>query len=106
MDKDTVVRYHMEDEFNQLKKIDEFVVRVWKGELDILKSWEAYFKSLNIPYAVTKVKYRRRYAWYLWKENLIEENADKRYYESNKETKHRQSRERYKRKNPNQGDIN
>ena len=101
MDKSTVVRYHMEDEFNKLPKTVDFLVGVWEHERDILASWEKYFKSLEVPYAVTQKIYfapdKRAYkkdpeksrersyrCWQLWKEDLVEETADKKYYKKNK----------------------
>ena len=80
MDRSTVVRYHREDEFNKLSRIVRFIPGIRRStELHILESWEQYFKSLNVPYAVTKVKEKKRTVWQIWKEDLIKDEPTIKY---------------------------
>jgi hypothetical protein len=117
MDKSSVVRYHMGDEFNKLPKIVDFLVGIWEHERHILESWEQYFKGLKVPYAVTQRIYtsvdKRTYkkdpekprersylCWQLWKEDLVEESADKKYYKKNTEGISVKKKAYWKRNNP------
>ncbi len=74
--KEDVIRYFNEVDFLKIprNKIMNIVLDIRQHELDILESWEGHFKTLEVPYAVTKTWYReygRKYpVWRLWKERV------------------------------------
>ena len=78
-----VVRYFDQEGFEKLNDIMNIVVDIRSHELDILRSWEDYFQSVNAPYAVTEtvyttrdnrykneVKWRSYKTWRIWKEEI------------------------------------
>ena len=55
--KPDAIRYFKENEFNKIpeKGIMNIVLDISQHELDILASWEKYFKVIGVPYAVQKL---------------------------------------------------
>ena len=67
-DKKNVVRYFMEESFNKITELIDFV----KGSPKMLSTWEDHFVEVSIPYAVTheltsRGSSKERMGYILWK---------------------------------------
>lgn len=40
-------------------------------DMEILRKWEAYFQSLNVPYCITEQPYKSQIMLSLWKERYV-----------------------------------
>lgn len=67
-----IIRYHLEAEFDQIywarpENIMDLATIHHPEDMKHLASWEAYLKSLKIPFAITKEKNVHK----LWKERRV-----------------------------------
>ena len=63
-----VVRYNKQAEFEALDNIDSFISDINTQELHLLDAWEAHFKEMGVPYAVTMWSGDGSVEYRLWKE--------------------------------------
>lgn len=80
IEKQISIRYYLKDKFVKIKKdnlidIIPCIVKDSIEENNILKKWEEYFISLNIPYQITEkncyIKNCHKKILSLWKERII-----------------------------------
>ena len=71
------LKFYKKDEFDKIpkNKLMELIHNVSNNEQPLLDSWEEHFQSVNVPYAIVKVKSTdgKTTTKSLWKEKLSDD---------------------------------